>query len=99
MIADYIFNIDVNNDYSILNFKNKLYTGIYHVIIKGDLINAYYIISKFNILDNDPFINRLHYHSNVNIDIHWGMNEQIKIRTINNILNFSYRIEVKLYEL
>ena len=66
MIPDHITNITINNDKTKLE-HNNMCAGNYHIIINciNANLNAYFIISKFNNLENGA-IHRLN-HSNTSI--------------------------------
>ena len=99
MIIDYITNISINNDKTKLE-NNNMYAGNYHIIINciNANLNAYFILSKFNILDSTGAIHRMnHSNTSIQIEVIWEMNQPIEIFTRNNPNNDIFNVELKIY--
>ena len=69
MVPDYVTNTTINNDKTRLE-NNDFYFGNYHIVVNcsNDNLNAYFVVSKFNILDDIGAIHRLN-HSETNTKI------------------------------
>ena len=67
MIPDVITNISINNDITRIEYSN-MYAGTYHIVINciNENLNAYFIASKFSILDTTGAIHRTN-HSDTSI--------------------------------
>ena len=53
MLPDYVTNSKINNDKTRLE-NNDFYFGNYHIVVNciNDNLNAYFVVSKFNILND-----------------------------------------------
>ena len=101
MLPDYVTNITINNDKTKLE-SNDFYIGNYHVVVNciNDNLNAYFVVSKFNILDNNGAIHRLnHSKTNTQIEFLWEKNKPIEIYTSGNLNNTAYNIQLKIYSM
>ena len=100
MIPDHITNITINNDKTKLEY-NDFYFGNYHIIVTciNANLNAYFIISKFNILETGTIRRLNHSKTNTQIEFLWEKNKPIEIFTNGNFNNNSYNIQLKIYSM
>ena len=100
MVPDYVTNTTINNDKTRLE-NNAFYFGNYHAVVNciNDNLNAYFVVSKFNILENGAIHRLNHSKTNTQIEFLWEKNKPIEICTSGNLNNTAYNIQLKIYSL
>ena len=101
MLPDCVTNIKINNDKTRLE-NNDFYIGNFHIVINciNENLNAYFVVSKFNILDNNGAIQRMnHSKTNTQIELLWEKNKPIEIYANGNLNNNSFNIQLKIYSM
>ena len=91
----------INNDVTRIEY-NEFYAGNFHILINciNENLNAYFIASKFNNLDDLGAIHRIN-HSNTAIQVvmAWEKNKPIEIFTTNNLSNIAFNIQIKIFSM
>ena len=101
MIADYILNLSINNEKTRLEYDN-IYFGNFHIIVNCINTNlfAYFVVSKFNILEETGTIHRMNHSDTITqIQLEFNKNEPLIIYTKNNNSNNIYNVQLKIYSL
>ena len=101
MLPDYVTNIKIKNDKTRLE-NNDFYFGNYHIVVNwiNENLNAYFVVSKFCILDDNGAIHRKNYSkTNTQIEFLWEKNKPVEIYTSGNFNNTSYNIQLKIYSI